>query len=153
MKFLIFAGDEYYPSGGWEDFITTIDTLSNVHLYIDEIIKNNDHDYDWMHVVDMETHDIIITFRNINVGGDYMYFDDRIKNIISIYIDDKVYNIDIQYEGCKDWREDEVGIEVSKVVSLHEKKYGKKLHTRSQGGVFAGTGAPGSLKNNENQDS
>ena len=26
-RFLVFAGDYYYPSGGWEDFVGSFDTL------------------------------------------------------------------------------------------------------------------------------
>jgi hypothetical protein len=44
MKFLLFKGDNYYPSGGWDDFVGAYETL--------EAAKMAATDCDWAQVVD-----------------------------------------------------------------------------------------------------
>jgi hypothetical protein len=46
-RFLLFAGDNYYPEGGWDDFINSFDTLEEVELNLGVC--------DWFHVVDSTT--------------------------------------------------------------------------------------------------
>jgi len=41
--YMLFAGDNYYPLGGWADFIGTYDTLVKA-------VKAGEN-YDWYHVV------------------------------------------------------------------------------------------------------
>lgn len=56
-RFLVFGGSRYYPSGGWEDFKGSFDTL-------EECTKPKDIDgdiywTDWWHIVDTEAGQII----------------------------------------------------------------------------------------------
>lgn len=63
MKYALFAGDQYYPLGGIFDFRGFYDTVekaaaagshgsADVHGYFV-------HEYDWYHVVDMSTMEIV----------------------------------------------------------------------------------------------
>ena len=45
--FALFAGDSYYPSGGWDDFRGMFDSLE------DAAAAYNQGRYDWGHVVDL----------------------------------------------------------------------------------------------------
>lgn len=48
-RFLVFSGDYYYPSGGWDDFVNAFETL-------DEALKGvKDARGDWAHIIDTET--------------------------------------------------------------------------------------------------
>jgi hypothetical protein len=45
--FLVFAGEQYYPSGGWDDFRGAFETLEAAKDYM---IKNQ---RDWGHIIDI----------------------------------------------------------------------------------------------------
>lgn len=47
-RYLVFAGDQYYPQGGWDDFRGSFEDL---HEAIDRIDLNAE----WWHIVDLET--------------------------------------------------------------------------------------------------
>lgn len=51
-RFLLFAGDSYYPIGGWRDIKGSADT-------IEEAQKLNNNYYDWWHIVDSVSGDIV----------------------------------------------------------------------------------------------
>jgi hypothetical protein len=51
MKYLLFAGDTYYPSGGAKDFIGSYESL-------EEAIKAVP-GYDWAHIADSTSMDIL----------------------------------------------------------------------------------------------
>lgn len=51
-RFVLFAGSTYYPSGGWDDYAGSADTLQDA-LEVGEKI-----DEDWWHVVDLETGEV-----------------------------------------------------------------------------------------------
>jgi hypothetical protein len=67
--FLLFAGDAYYPSGGWGDFIQAFETLEGAKEWYAENQRvaeeqrglgwkpNMDwkHRFDWAQIVDTET--------------------------------------------------------------------------------------------------
>jgi len=48
-RYLLFSGDDYYPSGGWQDFRGDFETIEKAkeHFLVDK-----DGNRDWMHVVD-----------------------------------------------------------------------------------------------------
>ena len=48
-RFLLFAGDTYYPSGGWRDLEGNFETLEQAEAAAEEL------DPDWWHIVDMES--------------------------------------------------------------------------------------------------
>ena len=52
-KYLVFAGCDYYPSGGWGDFIGSYDVLQ------DALIKVIQFKNDWYHIVDRDTMNIV----------------------------------------------------------------------------------------------
>ncbi len=49
-RFLLFAGDDYYPSGGWGDFVGSYDS-------VEEAIP--DAYSEWAHIVDTATGDVV----------------------------------------------------------------------------------------------
>lgn len=58
-RFLLFAGHNYYPSGGWNDFRSdheTAETADEVgHDLISRCVSFGSPAYDWYEVVDTET--------------------------------------------------------------------------------------------------
>lgn len=48
-QYLIFAGDKYYPKGGWEDFKFSCDSMPEA---LEWLANNNQ---DWWHIVDTHT--------------------------------------------------------------------------------------------------
>lgn len=61
--FLIFAGYDYYPRGGWNDFIGSFSTLQEA----EEAAKNvmavscgETFDKDWLHIVSLEMNRIVV---------------------------------------------------------------------------------------------
>lgn len=53
-RFLVFAGSDYYPSGGAEDFVSSYDSLGEARENF-EIIQENACFLNWWHVVDRDT--------------------------------------------------------------------------------------------------
>jgi hypothetical protein len=66
-RYLIFAGSEFYPSGGWADLVDMADELGKVYYIIDGWREFDDWDaealrddspssykYDWVQVVDTQ---------------------------------------------------------------------------------------------------
>lgn len=48
-QFILFGGDQYYPRGGWSDFMGHFDTLNEA---VGVALEANE---DWWHVLDTET--------------------------------------------------------------------------------------------------
>ena len=67
-KYIVFAGNDYYPRGGWNDFLFSVDNLEDLEdilgyeknsietFYLNRI---NNCAYDWLQVVDYSTGEII----------------------------------------------------------------------------------------------
>ena len=56
-RYLLFAGSHYYPSGGFNDFIGSFDTIEECQLEKNVTETHGDKSfslYDWAHVVDGE---------------------------------------------------------------------------------------------------
>ena len=53
-RFLVFAGDNWYPFGGWKDFKESFDTLHEAQNYLMDSSS-----YDWYHIVDSSTGEIV----------------------------------------------------------------------------------------------
>lgn len=51
-RYLLFAGESYYPVGGWKDFVDSYDT-------IEEAVSYGRAAGDWWHVVDSATGKIV----------------------------------------------------------------------------------------------
>lgn len=51
-RFLLFAGSNYYPAGGWQDFRGDFDTVEEAKDYL---LYNPDTERNWWHVIDATT--------------------------------------------------------------------------------------------------
>lgn len=61
-RYWLFSGvDAWEPGGGWQDFASDFDTLSDAKGGITV-------DTEWAHVVDSETFDIVSVWRGITLG-------------------------------------------------------------------------------------
>lgn len=54
-RFLLFSGDVWYPSGGWNDFSGDFPTQEEALKFA----ANNTSSYMWFHIVDSETKKIV----------------------------------------------------------------------------------------------
>jgi hypothetical protein len=61
-RYALFAGSNYYPSGGWGDFVKAAYTVDELKLTDHEIEENW---YDWCHIVDLDREMIIETKGNL----------------------------------------------------------------------------------------
>lgn len=50
--FLVFAGQNYYPLGGWDDYQGSFDSIESAKQFADDL---NDWLYDWAHAINFET--------------------------------------------------------------------------------------------------
>ena len=48
-RYLLFAGENYYPFGGFADYVGSRNSITEVK---EELLNNNS--YDWWHIVDSE---------------------------------------------------------------------------------------------------
>lgn len=55
-RFLVFAGSDYYPQGGWDDFICSRPILSEAIFYAKDQLNKS---AEWAHVVDFESLQIV----------------------------------------------------------------------------------------------
>ena len=53
-RYLLFAGDHYYPAGGWDDFAGSFDSIEMAIVEGLDLLKQTP-GADWAHVVDSET--------------------------------------------------------------------------------------------------
>jgi hypothetical protein len=53
MRYALFAGDQYYPSGGWEDFIGAYDSIEAARE------RAQRERYEWFHIVDLASAQIV----------------------------------------------------------------------------------------------
>lgn len=58
-QFLLFAGASYYASGGWDDFVDSFDNVEEARDYVEVAAKERPHDYDWHHIVDSNTGEMV----------------------------------------------------------------------------------------------
>ena len=59
-RYLLFSGDNYYPSGGWYDFDESFDSLEGAREHIEKLKK--EHHPDWAHIVDTETGNVFFNW-------------------------------------------------------------------------------------------
>jgi hypothetical protein len=52
-RFVLFAGDDYYPSGGWDDFVASYETFGDALRQAANIER------DWWQIVDLEGGNIV----------------------------------------------------------------------------------------------
>ena len=63
-QYALFAGDEYYARGGWNDFINSFSTQEGA------IEETANIDKEWWHVIDLSTGEIIATSKVLPWGND-----------------------------------------------------------------------------------
>ena len=58
-RYALFGGLDYYPGGGWEDFIGTFDTIEEATRAVSGSggvpYESKPRDPDWWHIVDLTT--------------------------------------------------------------------------------------------------
>lgn len=63
-RFMLFAGFDYYPSGGWNDSIASFGNVEDAQKHYAEHSLASE--WGWSHVADLETGEIVWA-----TGGDY----------------------------------------------------------------------------------
>lgn len=63
-RYVLFADDTYYPSGGWYDYVSSYDTVEEaVNEYRNNYVREHDNKdnpmYSWYHILDITTMAII----------------------------------------------------------------------------------------------
>ena len=57
VKFLLFANDVYYATGGWNDFRGAFETLDGARSFFET--GDCGHAFEWGHVVDTESLEVV----------------------------------------------------------------------------------------------
>ena len=65
-KYLLFGGDNYYPSGGWYDFVEDFEELWEIYAHIKT--AQREAGWDWAHIVDRDTKEIFLQYK-VNDSG------------------------------------------------------------------------------------
>lgn len=55
-RYFVFAGERYYPSGGWNDFVNS---FSSLEVAKEAALATKE---DWAHVVDSETGRVVFSY-------------------------------------------------------------------------------------------
>ena len=56
QRYLLFMGSNYYPSGGWEDFVGSFPSVEGALVYA---LEGHGHSRDWFQVVDLISGEIV----------------------------------------------------------------------------------------------
>lgn len=65
--YALFAGENHYPAGGWDDLVDVFDTAEAAVERAEQGWNNNESTpYDWYHVVDLVSRLIVVQ------DGDYL---------------------------------------------------------------------------------
>lgn len=65
-QYLLFGGRDYYPAGGWEDFIASSDELYDLVIHAKMLLIEN---IDWCQIVFSGTGVIVGEHRTVMVSG------------------------------------------------------------------------------------
>lgn len=57
QRYILFAGDGFYPEGGWNDWRGNYEKLEDLKEDLEKL--NETWHFDWWHIVDMTTWDVI----------------------------------------------------------------------------------------------
>lgn len=58
-KFLVFAGQTFYPEGGMDDFRFVCYKKGCHFESVEKAIENDDNCFEWCHIVDFETFEVV----------------------------------------------------------------------------------------------
>lgn len=61
-RFLVFRGEDYYPSGGWKDLVGRFETLDEALAEAQQVGDGYSGDDDWSQVVDLDEGIVIAEF-------------------------------------------------------------------------------------------
>jgi len=61
MSYLLFAGEDYYPSGGMQDYWGTFDTIDKAKEHYDRLIKENRATDPWGEIYDDKLKKSVLT--------------------------------------------------------------------------------------------
>jgi hypothetical protein len=71
QRYLVFAGQHYYPNHGWYDFRGSTQTLEDAQALV-ELCRQYDQGWlDWWQIVDLETERIVAKGQFKDDGGSY----------------------------------------------------------------------------------
>lgn len=91
MRYLIFAGEDYYPKGGGLDLRGGHDELKKVQEKAAEMVKptknkwgTDCYEFDWLHILDTETGKIEKVFGYKNDDEDDIYNEERIISDLAL---------------------------------------------------------------------
>jgi hypothetical protein len=72
-RYLLFAGDEYYPSGGWQDYKGRFDSVKEALKAAASGTKNLDFQgtWDWWQIVDLATGKMVMEY-DFHIGLEVM---------------------------------------------------------------------------------
>lgn len=62
QRFVVFGMYQYYPSGGWKDFVGSKATLEEALKFAGEMCSyayENEDGYEYLHIVDLESGEIV----------------------------------------------------------------------------------------------
>lgn len=59
-RYLVFAGNYYYPSGGWNDFHSAYDTLEEARELTKKMKSEAGLWEDWCHIIDIQTGEEVV---------------------------------------------------------------------------------------------
>ena len=60
-RYIVFSGSQYYPAGGWDDFVAMTETLNEAKQIYKDLLKYDE--WTWAHIIDMKNK------KNILKGG------------------------------------------------------------------------------------
>ena len=68
-RYCIFAGLDYYPSGGWHDFRASRDTLREAVQAAEELSTGDGFTLDWWQIFDMDQRRVVAQSRYQGYGA------------------------------------------------------------------------------------
>lgn len=63
IKYVVFAGEFFYPAGGWEDMVGVFITIEDARKLVSQNKRAWDRDNKWYQIVDLMTWRIVETNR------------------------------------------------------------------------------------------
>lgn len=73
-RYWLFAGKEYYPNGGMEDYKADFDSVEDAKAAFDSAQAAEEKDYrksDWAHIADSHTGKIVMQFNGMKYMPEY----------------------------------------------------------------------------------
>jgi hypothetical protein len=66
-RFLVFAGEDYEPRGGWGDFKGGMRTKKGAMDLVERIMEETEDPLEWAHIVDLKTNRKVQEYRKLPV--------------------------------------------------------------------------------------